>query len=143
EAHASVTDVNRQAWTGGATLLVHPADLYVGLRSARTFFEQGKPIEVEAIACDIDGALVAGRKVALEAVRLVWEQDDEGEWREVEKAPQRRTIESAADVAKLAFESGAGGQYRIRARIEDDRGRPNESEITVWVAGGAPPRREG
>ena len=32
---ATVMDVNRQAWTGSTTLLVHPADLYVGLRSER------------------------------------------------------------------------------------------------------------
>ncbi|MCB0017772.1 MAG: Ig-like domain-containing protein, partial [Anaerolineales bacterium] len=30
-AEATVFDVNRQAWTGATSLLVHPADLYVGL----------------------------------------------------------------------------------------------------------------
>ncbi|MGD9316968.1 MAG: MG2 domain-containing protein, partial [Anaerolineae bacterium] len=32
-AEATVMDVNRQAWAGATTLLVHPAELYVGLRS--------------------------------------------------------------------------------------------------------------
>ena len=36
-AQATVMDVNRQAWTGTTTLLVHPASLYVGLRSEQLF----------------------------------------------------------------------------------------------------------
>ncbi len=40
-AEATVMDVNRQAWAATTSLLVHPADLYVGLRSERTFVERG------------------------------------------------------------------------------------------------------
>jgi hypothetical protein len=35
-AEATVMDVNRQAWSSSTGLLVHPADIYVGLRSERT-----------------------------------------------------------------------------------------------------------
>ncbi|MGH9829538.1 MAG: MG2 domain-containing protein, partial [Blastocatellia bacterium] len=48
-AEASVTDVNRQAWSASASMLVHPADLYVGLRSHRTFVQPGEPLIVESI----------------------------------------------------------------------------------------------
>jgi alpha-2-macroglobulin len=40
-AEATVMDVNRQAWTGSTNLLVHPAELYVGLRSERLFVQAG------------------------------------------------------------------------------------------------------
>src|SRR5947209_8182935 len=43
---ASVTDVNRQQWTATTNMLVHPADLYVGLKSDRTFVQQNEPLVV-------------------------------------------------------------------------------------------------
>ena len=42
-AEARVMDVNNQAWAATTSLLVHPAELYVGLRSDATFVEQGDP----------------------------------------------------------------------------------------------------
>ena len=48
-------DVNRQAWAAATSLLVHPAELYVGLRSERTFVERGQPLEIEVIVTDLDG----------------------------------------------------------------------------------------
>src|SRR5262249_38276840 len=48
-AQATVTDVNRQAWSSNTTVLVHPAALYVGLRSAQTFVSKGQPMKVDAI----------------------------------------------------------------------------------------------
>ena len=48
-------DVNRQAWTSQTNLLVHPAALYVGLRSDRMFVEREDPLEIEAVVTDLDG----------------------------------------------------------------------------------------
>src|SRR5207248_3180417 len=62
-AEASVMDVNRQQWTATTSMLVHPADLYVGVRSPRTFVQKGEPLIVQAIACDLDGKLIAGRSI--------------------------------------------------------------------------------
>ncbi len=42
-AEATVMDLNRQAWSDTTTLLVHPADLYVGLRSQLYFVDLGTP----------------------------------------------------------------------------------------------------
>ncbi len=59
-----------------ANLLVHPADLYVGLRSA-TFVEAGDPLVIDAIVTDLDGNPVADRPIALRAVRLEWKYENE------------------------------------------------------------------
>lgn len=142
-AEATVMDVNRQAWTSGVDLLVHPAEHYVGLRAPRTFVEGGQPIVVEAIVTDLEGRTIPGRAVALRAARIAWRWKG-GAAREEERAVEERRITSAEGPVRATFEGGEGGMYRIAARIEDERGRPNESEITVWVAGGAePPRRAG
>ncbi|HBR57559.1 MAG TPA: hypothetical protein DEA22_08835, partial [Blastocatellia bacterium] len=46
-ATASVQDVNRQTWSSTSTLLVHPSELYVGIRTPRTFVQKGEKIDVE------------------------------------------------------------------------------------------------
>jgi uncharacterized protein YfaS (alpha-2-macroglobulin family) len=140
-AEASVTDVNRQQWTAKTSMLVHPADLYVGLRSPRTFVQQGEPLVVESIVTDLDGKAITGRDIKMRAVLLDWTYE-KGEWKQQETNPQECGVKSVTDVVKCTFESKEGGTYRVTASIMDDRERRNESELTLWVAGGkTPPKR--
>jgi uncharacterized protein YfaS (alpha-2-macroglobulin family) len=141
-AEASVEDVNRQAWTGTATMLVHPADLYVGLKSDKTFVQQGEPMIVQTIVTDLDGKATANREIKMRAVRLDWKQI-KGEWKQVELNPQECLIKSGLDPEKCTFQSKEGGIYRINATIHDDRGRANETEFTLWVAGRKRPPKTG
>lgn len=134
-AEATVTDVNRQAWTARDTLVLHPADLYVGMRASRPFYSQGDKVEIELIVVDLDGAAALGREVELTLVRREWERV-EGEWKEVEKDPQTCKVASDDDGQTCAFTPDAGGSFRAIARIRDDEGRRNESELYLWVAGG-------
>jgi hypothetical protein len=141
-AQASVTDVNRQAWTSDTTLLVHPSDLYVGLKSERLFVQPGQPLVVSTIVSDLDGKLSAGREVRVRAALLEWKQT-RGRWAQVEGQAEECVVRSAADAVKCTFRPKAGGVYRVTARVYDDRERPNESELTLWVAGAkTPPRRD-
>ncbi len=141
-AEATVMDVNRQAWTAGADLLVHPSERYVGLRTERAFVQKGEPVAIEAIATDIEGGAVAGRPLRLRAERLDWEQV-EGEWKEVPKDVQEREVPSGAEPVRVRFEAKEGGAWRVVARVADERGRESETELRVWVAGGrVPPRRD-
>jgi alpha-2-macroglobulin len=133
-AEATVTDVNRQAWTATSLLVVHPASLYVGIRSERTFYEAGQPIPVDAIVTDLDGRAVAGRAVALRAVRVDRERVA-GEWREQLVDPEDVALESRAAPGQVRFQPRQGGVHRITAVVTDGRGRKNESQLTVWVAG--------
>ncbi|MCM3869438.1 MAG: Ig-like domain-containing protein, partial [Pyrinomonadaceae bacterium] len=137
-AQASVVDVNRQSWTSTATMLVHPADLYVGLKSETTFVQQGEPLVVRSIVTDLDGNLIVGREIKMVAVLLDWRQE-KGEWKQVETDSQECVIRSLASGVKCAFQPKQGGQYRVTSTIRDDRGRRNESELTLWVAGGTQP----
>jgi hypothetical protein len=134
-AQASVTDVNRQTWTSTTTMLVHPADLYVGLKSDRTFVQKGEPLNVQAIVTDLDGKAVAGREVKMRAVLLDWEYKN-GEWKQTETNGQDCTVRSANEAVKCTFQTKEGGSYRVTASVMDDRERMNESEMRLWVAGG-------
>ncbi|MCX6033052.1 MAG: MG2 domain-containing protein, partial [Chloroflexi bacterium] len=141
-AEASVMDVNRQAWNSSASLLVHPASLYVGLRSDRMFVQREQPLKIHAIVTDLDGKPVAGKAIAIRTARLDW-QLKSGVWQEVEVAPQPCTVTSAKEPVTCTFETPEGGTYRIVAAISDDQGRVNRTEFTRWVSGGQrPPARQ-
>jgi uncharacterized protein YfaS (alpha-2-macroglobulin family) len=142
EAEATVMDVNRQAWTSTARLLVHPADVYVGLRAPRLFVQQGERVFVESIVVDLDGRAVPGRPVAVTLERMAWEQVA-GEWKEVPTDREDCPSTSGAEPTRCGFLPREGGSYRVTATVTDGQGRPNQSRIQLWVAGGAqPPRRE-
>ncbi|MEZ4710684.1 MAG: MG2 domain-containing protein [Caldilineaceae bacterium] len=146
QADVSVMDVNRQSWAASTTLLVHPADIYVGLRSERTFVEQGTPLEVEAVAVDIDGNAVSGRTINMRAARLEWKYKN-GQWNEEEADVQECTLTSSAFPAEsptlCTFATEQGGTYRITATVEDEQGRLNQTVLTRWVSGGKrPPARQ-
>jgi uncharacterized protein YfaS (alpha-2-macroglobulin family) len=141
-AQATVMDVNRQAWTGATSLLVHPASLYVGLRSEKIFVDRGTPIKVDVIVTDLDGKPVTDRKVDVRAARLDWKYRG-GNWQEEEVDPQTCSVGSTDKPVQCTFQTPVGGTYRITAIVTDSQGRQNQSQLTRWVSGGKlPPSRE-
>lgn len=137
-ADGVVMDVNRQAWASSTSLLVHPADRYVGLRSDRTFVEKGEPLVIEAIVTDLDGNAFADYPINLQAARLEWKYS-QGQWREEAADVQECTVTSKTEPVTCEFKTDLGGAYRITATVRDDRERLNESEFTRWVSGGKRP----
>jgi uncharacterized protein YfaS (alpha-2-macroglobulin family) len=142
-ANATVFDVNRQAINANASFLVHPASLYVGLKSEKYFVQKGDLLLVDTIVSDLDGKLVKGISYKLKAVRYDWVQDDKGtiEWKELD--PQECAVTSSADPYRCKFATKEGGTYFVTAEIKDEKGRANSTKMTLWVAGGKlPPSRE-
>ena len=137
-AEGVVMDVNRQAWAATTSLLVHPADRYVGIRSDRTFVEQGEPLVIEAIVTDLDGNAFAGHQITLEAARMEWKYN-QGQWQEEAAETQECTVESTLEPVSCEFTTAIGGSYRIAATVRDDQERLNQSEFTRWVSGGKRP----
>ena len=141
-AEASVMDVNRQTLTSGASMIVHPADSYVGLKSERVFVEQGQPLVVKSIVTDLDGKAVENRAVRMRAELLDWVYEND-RWQQRATNAQSCSVQSAKDAVQCVFDSKEGGQYRITASVMDDHERFNESELTLWVAGGKEPPQRG
>ena len=142
-AEAQVLDVNRQRWSSATRFLVHSADLYVGIRSDRTFVRAGDRLDIEAVVTDLDGNPVAGRTFEVTKERLVSERVD-GEWVEVALDTETCSVTSRLTPVDCEFASGIGGRYRIAAQVVDDSGRTNRSEMTRWVTGekvGVPSRQ--
>ncbi|MBX7082712.1 MAG: Ig-like domain-containing protein [Nannocystaceae bacterium] len=137
-AEATVTDVNRQAWSGSSSTVVHPARTYVGLRSDRAFVQAGESIELDVIAVDIDGKAVVDAPLSLRAVRLQTVQK-RGEYVETEHDPQTCERKSAAAPVRCSLKVAKGGSWRITAVTTDARGRENRTQMELWVAGGELP----
>jgi uncharacterized protein YfaS (alpha-2-macroglobulin family) len=141
-AEATVFDVNRQAWSGATSLLVHPGELYIGIRSERIFVERGDPLEIEFIVTDLDGNVVVDRPVKITAARLEWKYN-KGDWREEEVDLQECSLGSEEEPVTCTFETPVGGRYQITAEVTDQLGRRNQSQFTRWVSGGdRPPARK-
>ncbi|MEQ8840765.1 MAG: alpha-2-macroglobulin family protein [Acidimicrobiales bacterium] len=134
-ATASVTDVNRQTWSSTTDLLVHSADLYVGLQATRPFVKAGDPLPVEVIVTDIDGNAVPDRAAEVVAERLRSEYVD-GEWTDVVLDSESCEVSSSGEAETCTFAMAEGGRYRVTGTVVDDRGRENRTEMTVWVSGG-------
>lgn len=142
EAEATVTDVNRQAWSARTDLLVHPSALYVGVRVDRPFLAPGQPLGVSLVATDLDGRAVPGRRIAVRFERMRWTRVG-GTWRETGVAAGECRPLSEAGPVGCAFEPpGEGGVHRVTASVTDDEGRVNRTSVRVWVAGGLPPPRD-
>jgi uncharacterized protein YfaS (alpha-2-macroglobulin family) len=135
---ATVTDVNRQAWSARASLLVHPADLYVGVKQERAFVKAGEPIALDVIVTDIDGKAIAGRAVSVQSARCS-SALKKGEYVEVETDTDTCSVTSAAAAARCTLKTREGGRYRVTATVEDAHGRKNRTETHVWVMGGSSP----
>ncbi len=138
QAEATVMDVNRQAWSSSTNLLVHPADLYVGLRSDKYFVLRGTPFKIDLIVVDLDGNPAAGHPILVQAARMEWKLRN-GEWQQIEADLQTCNVASGEASVSCVFDTPIGGQYKITALISDDKGRPNLSAITRWVSGAERP----
>jgi uncharacterized protein YfaS (alpha-2-macroglobulin family) len=141
-AEARVQDVNRQTLAATTMMLVHPADVYVGLKSARTFVQKGEAFDIAVIVTDLDGKAIANRDIKFRLVRLDYVYE-KGEWKQKETDAQEQTIKSGADAVHVRFATKEGGEYRLTAQVRDERERVNESELSLWAAGGKlPPQHE-
>jgi len=134
-ASAAVTDVNRQAWSASAALIVHPSDYYVGVKLKRPFVDQGTPFDLDVIGVDLDGKAVPGARIDVTAVRVDW-QVVKGKLKRVELDPQTCNAVAAKDPSPCRFATAHGGMYQLTATIVDGKGRPNQTKLQFWVSGG-------
>ncbi|MEO8703659.1 MAG: Ig-like domain-containing protein, partial [Kofleriaceae bacterium] len=136
--NVNVTDVNRQAWAASTALIVHPSSVYVGLKTKKMFVEKGTPFEIDVIGVDLDGKAVPGAKIEVKTVRLDWEYK-KGKYTQKEVDPQTCSVTAATQASPCSFATLKGGTYQVSALVVDDKGRPNQTKLTFWVAGGDQP----
>ena len=139
-AQASVSDVNHQQWSASTSLLVHPSEYYVGLRSTASFVKKGESVKVEMLACDVEGKVVPDVPVEVTS----WKDGDSfqnGAAKARRLDFQTHSMVSGGQPGQISFTPSEAGAYTVKAVLADGKGRLNTSTLTVWVAGddGAPP----
>ncbi|MCU1395652.1 MAG: hypothetical protein JWM34_4080 [Ilumatobacteraceae bacterium] len=133
-AQASVTDVNRQALASTTSVLVHPADDYVGLHGTDTYVRRGDPLVVDAVVTDVDGKATAGRAVHVTAGRTESVLTN-GTYVDTPVGVQTCDLTSTTEPQPCTFDTTTGGTYTITATVTDGAGRTSRTEITRWVSG--------
>jgi uncharacterized protein YfaS (alpha-2-macroglobulin family) len=142
---AEVVDANRQTVAGAATVLVHPADFYVGARpeGSAYFWTAGTPVRVGVMAVRPDGRSVPGVAVEGAVVRREWHSvrrqrggayDEVGEW--VSDTVATCRVTTAAQAVHCGFTPRAGGAYTVSFTATDARGRRATTSFTRWTVGG-------
>jgi hypothetical protein len=140
-----VYDESGQYLSGRASVLAHPASVYVGLRTDRYFGREKTPLNIDLIAVTPDSAPVAGQKIALEAVEVRWERIPvEGEFGRYYWQQSEIAVETAEVVTGMTAR-GAGSRHRRqhlpRARHHPRRARARQQQRAALL--GTDRRRSG
>ena len=129
---ASVTDVNDQRRSGRSTFLLHPSARYVGLKSVRSFVDERSGFDLEAIVTDIDGNILTGVPIKFSLLKISYELDGDGAYREVETLSQEITATSDETPVEIHLDPSKTGSYYVRAEVMDELGRPNRTDYRMW-----------
>ena len=141
---ATVVDVNRQTVSASASLLVHPAEFYLGGKpdTKEYFWRAGQAVSVGVIAVRPDGARLPGVRVTGILERQEWHQvrrerggyaETVGEW--VTDTVGRCAVTTGSDAVPCRFTPPAGGSYTVRLAATDAAGRSVSTSFFRWAVG--------
>ncbi len=142
---AEVVDANRQAVADLGSVVLHPADFYIGakVQGAGWFWTAGAPVRVDVIAVRPDGRGVGGVAVRGAVVRREWHRvrrerggvvDEVGQW--VSDTVATCALTTGAGPRLCAFTPREGGEYTVHFAAADAQGREVHTSFTRWVVGG-------
>jgi alpha-2-macroglobulin len=134
-----VRDVNRQVGSATGEALVHPAEVYVGLRAERGWVRPGDTLNVQVATVGIGGAPAAGRPVHVRAERVEWRPGRWGGPADSVVVQAECRIVSGAEPARCLLPVREPGTLRVVAEVRDAQGRVSRTEWLAWSAGGPPP----
>ncbi len=136
---SDVEDFTRQVVAGSASVLVHPAEFYVGMkRPASRFVAVGATLHPEVLAFAPGGAHVAGAAVKLELVERKWTTvvEDTGDGSRRSKVED--TVVASCDVvsaeraSSCALRVPEAGYFIVRATSKDCRGNAVRASTSLY-----------
>jgi alpha-2-macroglobulin len=130
-AEASVSDVNRQQWSQTQSILVHPSDVYVGVKSEKRCFRADEAINVQTVAVSLDGKALPEKSIHLELIKQCTERKN-GSARTIDHRLCETDIFSESGPRNWRVDSSEGGILKIVATVLDGHGRRSRSEISFW-----------
>jgi uncharacterized protein YfaS (alpha-2-macroglobulin family) len=142
---ASVSGADGQVISGRASVNVHQAEHYVGVRPSSYVVRAGEETLAELLVVGWNGARRPGVTVELEIVQSEWINTfvenpggQGGSWTYERKDTVVASVTVVTDAngeAGAPVTPPAGGSYRLRARAADAAGRHAISSAFLWVTG--------
>ncbi|MCA9519716.1 MAG: hypothetical protein KC609_02030, partial [Myxococcales bacterium] len=133
---AEVQDIDRQTVTARRNFLVHPGEVYVGVRVVQAMPLVGKTVDVEAITVTPQGKLEKNRPVELAIYRRVyywfWEWDADDDYRHSSEPTDKLVHKCKARPRGVTTRCSAKilspGLYVVKAKHKDKLGN------TIWAS---------
>jgi uncharacterized protein YfaS (alpha-2-macroglobulin family) len=145
DVEVEVKDVSRQAVADRASVLVHPAAVYAGVKVADGVGTAGQATTLQLVAVDLEGKRVAGRPLAVTVLRREWKNvRRRAAWSSsYERASEPidtavggcPAVVSADAPVPCAFTPTAPGLHIVEAVVVDDAGRRQRTRSFFYVAG--------
>lgn len=140
---AEVRDVSRQAVASGTSVVVHPADVYVGLEPIEPYFVSAPAkVSPRALVTSPAGAVSPGRPIAFELVRRRWKvvRETSGDYPTSVVTTDDRVVSSCRATSTSALtgcelQATDSGYYLIVAKTTDQKGRENRAAVDFYALG--------
>ena len=139
---ADVTDPNNQLVSNRSSVMVHKANVYVGVKSDDYVVTPGKEAGISVVTVRPDGSLLPGQTVTLSLFSRKWntirKKGVDGEYY-YDNQPEDTFIrdtsvttnENGKTTAKLLIEKG--GEFRVVASAKDASGREAKSSASLYA----------
>jgi len=141
---AEITDLSRQSFSGTATALVHPGEVYAAQRLPQGLFvDAGATLRPEALAVQPDGKRRAGVPLVIELFERSYgvnrQAGGDSELHTSVTITDRSVasckVTSGAGPAGCELKVPAGGHYLLRTTATDGRGNKVSSSSNVYAIG--------
>ena len=138
-----VEDVSRQHIANRASVVVHPAPYYIGIRNLPLFNPQADGVRTELVAVGLDGKAVPDVPIEVTLTQVQWQSVRRAEgngfytWETERKevpAGTWRVLSGAAPVP-LSLPLPAGGEFVLAARAAAEGDRFTVTRVSLYAIG--------
>ena len=139
---ADITDSSDQVVSTRASVPVHKASVYVGIRTSEYSVEPGEDITAQVVTVDTDGNPMGGQRVDFTLANRTWNSTrkkgvDGQYYYDNEKKDTFVSSFSATTggdgKAEVKVRIPAGGQYVILASTRDSAGRESKADTSIYA----------
>lgn len=139
---ADITDANNQVVSNRTSVYVHKADAYVGIKTQEYVVQPGEETHVDLVTVRPDGTPLGNQPVTLQLFARTWNSiqkksvDGAYYYDNEPKDTFIRTVTVRTDAqgkATAAVRIADGGEFRIRATVQDAAGREAQAAVGVYA----------
>lgn len=139
---ATVNDESGQYISGRTSVLIHPSEVYVGVRTTQYFGEANKPFTTEVITVSTDSEPITDQPVDVTLIERRWEREEIegqfGRYNWTQRDIEVETVQVMTDETGRTshdFTPPNAGIYVIQTATRDQNERLHRSATQMWMTG--------